>query len=427
MTKHVSKWASGEPPAGTKKTKRRWGRWLLAAMPVALLGTWVAIHRVPWLGSTLADGLRAVIGVENVTKLEDFAYGVQDRVNRFFREDEAPVAYWEVPDHIPTPPPPKVEGCDIPPFAPADVGPPHEKIAAKGDGRWVPITDPGRPDAPLRMVKTLIHPDPVRSWSAVSVVAIDLRQVEIHFVLGTKEPMTETKEGRGFERTGLIPEEHQRNLLAAFNGGFKAQHGHYGVGVGEVPIINPRIRACQIAKQPDGRILIGDGEKRAADREGAVWWRQTPMCMVEGGELHPGLRADKNTLWGATLDGDTVIRRSALGVSADGKTLYSGIGDHVTAGAIAAAMKHVGAVDVAQLDVNWSYPKFVVYDTEKGAPVATKLCDGFEFSQDEYVRQTSPRDFFYLTAKDEKGVEAAVCGASDERETRLDVDRGTSG
>jgi hypothetical protein len=63
-------------------------------------------------------------------------------------------------------------------------------------------------------------------------------------------------------------------------------------------------------------------------------------------------------------------------------------------------MHHVGAVAVAQLDVNWSYPKFLLYrENEKGELVAQAPVDGFEFHPGEYVSKSAFRDFFYLTRK----------------------------
>ncbi len=56
---------------------------------------------------------------------------------------------------------------------------------------------------------------------------------------------------------------------------------------------------------------------------------------------------------------------------------------------------------MAQLDVNWSYPKFVLYRPgDDGKLEADPLAEGFEFSKDEYIRQRSRRDFFYLVRKD---------------------------
>jgi hypothetical protein len=167
---------------------------------------------------------------------------------------------------------------------------------------------------------------------------------------------------------------------------------------------------------PDDTLLIGDSERLAPRHAEARWWRQAPQCMLDNGGLHAGLRDEGNTFWGATLSGETVIRRSAIGLSGDGQVLYVGIGDHTTARAIAVAMKHAGAAAAAQLDVNWSYPKFVLFrprgdGTAADAElVATRLCDGFELDEDDYLRARSPRDFFYLTRKPEAESAVAGCG-----------------
>ena len=53
--------------------------------------------------------------------------------------------------------------------------------------------------------------------------------------------------------------------------------------------------------------------------------------------------------------------------------------------------------DIAELDVNWSYPKFLVYQpASDGTLEASSLFPGFVFTKDEYVRRKSPKDFFYL-------------------------------
>jgi hypothetical protein len=124
--------------------------------------------------------------------------------------------------------------------------------------------------------------------------------------------------------------------------------------------------------------------------------------MVEDDKLHPGLADPDTRMWGATLDGETVIRRSAVGLSRDRQTLFVGISNHTTARAIADGMRHAGATTVGQLDVNWSYPKFLLYEPkEPGGPrKAVALAPGFEFDEDEYIRKRSLRDFFYLVRRD---------------------------
>jgi hypothetical protein len=118
--------------------------------------------------------------------------------------------------------------------------------------------------------------------------------------------------------------------------------------------------------------------------------------------LHPGiLYVSGNRKWGATLDGETVIRRSGIGLNAARDILYVAISNHTNAKVFAKGMHHAGAITVAQLDVNWSYPKFVLFQskTPGGPRKAVPLASGFEFSEDEYIRQKARRDFFYLVRK----------------------------
>lgn len=398
---------------GLRLPRSRLRRWALGAVAIPVLsgaGLWIAVHRIPWMGPLVANGLRSVIGAENVTALEETAYALEDRVQRFWRKDEPPKTYWEVPEQ-PVPattasPPPAATpgsaagGAGPAAFRPTDVGPAHAAWSAPGDGRWVPIADRVHPSDAPRLYKTLLHPDPNRSWAELFIVAVDLARVDVHLMAGSREPAATTEEGKPYERPAKIPEADHERLLAAFNGGFMTEHGQWGMRVDGVTLVRPRDQGCTLARRRDGRMQIAPWTRLSTEESDMQWWRQTPSCMVDEGELHPLLRAPQVRNWGATLDGNTVIRRSAVGLDRDGKVLYVGISNHTTAPAIALGMQHAGASTVAQLDVNWSYPKFLLYEPGEGgalAPVA--LASGFEFSEDEYIRKRSLRDFFYLTRK----------------------------
>jgi hypothetical protein len=405
---------------GSRTRRRRKLRALAASIFVAatlgVVGLWIAVNRVEWLGPYVADGLRAVVGVDAVAGLEDFSYRIQDRINRVWRKGEKPRAYWSVPSAAPQPaalkpaasPAPAATAAEpgLPPFALAKVGPVHKEWSAPGDGEWLPMTNPDRPDDPVMLMKTLLHPDKNRSWAEVFVVAIDLRRVRAHLVPGRKEPAATEDAALGIARPGVVPPEHRDRVLAAFNGGFKTEHGQYGMFVDGVTLVKAKTPACAIAAYDDDTMRIASWEKLEPSAAHMVFWRETPVCMYENGSLHwrladPGL-AKK---WGATLDGETVIRRSAIGIDAAGNVLFVSISNNTTARVIADGMHHAGAVTVAQLDVNFSYPKFVTYEKHKAADgemkrLAIPLADGFEFSEDEYIRESSRRDFFYLMPKE---------------------------
>jgi hypothetical protein len=377
------------------------------ALPVAILALWLAVHRYPWLGPLIADNLRAILGPEAVSSIEDFVYGLEDTWNQWWRSDEKPKAYWEVPTAgaSAAPPPPSTTSADAgppppPPFELDDVGPLHGALAAEGDGVWVPVPDPTRPTAPSRMLKTLIHPDRKRPWAELFVVAIDLKHIELHLVAGTHEPKALTVEGRKYERTGLIPESAQPRLLAAFNGGFKMEHGRWGMGIDGVTLIEGRMHGCTITKKKDaegaGSLHIAPWQDVEDDLDSFLWWRQTPPCMYLDGKRHGGLWDPEAKGWGAALEGDTVIRRSAIGLNDAGDVLYVSVSNHTSARAIADGMHHAGAQDVAQLDVNWSFPRFVVFPEEGGQRQTKSLFEGFKVGEDELLRTPNSRDFFYV-------------------------------
>lgn len=400
-------------PAKTPATPR-WRRrarrgclGLLVGGPLCVVLLWLAVHTFPSLGPAFADGLRSVIGVRGVSWLEEVAYGLEDRFNQLWRADEAPKAYWDVPSaQAPLPPPPPDASASgepgepaLTPFRPDDVGPMFKQLFAKGDGVWVPVADPAAPDAPPVLYKTLLHPDVKRPWAELFVVALDMRLIDLHVVAGSQEPEATTPEGRAYARPAIIPEAHHGGLLAAFNGGFKAAHGRWGMKVDGVEILKARHHGCTIARYQDGSIALRPWYDAQDDAALMVWYRQTPPCMFHDGKRHPGLWDPDSKGWGAALEGDTVIRRSAMGMNPSGTILFVSMSNHTSAQAIAAGMEHAGADDVAQLDVNWSFPRFVMFPLEDGKRKAESLFPGFEVEPGDYLRDRMLRDFFYLTRR----------------------------
>jgi hypothetical protein len=247
------------------------------------------------------------------------------------------------------------------------------------------------------MYKTLVHPDPKRSFAVVAVVAIDLRRVGVNAVAGFGEPTSSalTRD----KRPGLVPADQQKDLLASFNGGFQAVHGQWGMMVDGTTLLPARPIGCTLAKYKDGSMKVA-AWKRLADTETDMqFYRQTPPCLVEDGKINPATAAEANTGWGATVDGDTVIRRSAFGLDKTGQVAFYGMGDALTAGTLARAMQAAGAADVAQLDVNWSYPRFFLYDGGDQPRIKGPLAPVPNYKNDEYVARPAYRDFFYLSRK----------------------------
>lgn len=396
-------------PKPARRPLRRSVALLVALIAIPLL-LWIAIKHIPWLGPLFADTARSVLGPAAVGRMEDIAYGIDDWWTRKWRAGDAPEAYWDVATDAggtaPTPPMPAASSSAsappsaVPSFRPADLAPMHSVMFARGDGVWVPCPDPVRADAPPSMFKTLLHPDFDRAWSTVAIVAVDLRRVRLSIAAGREEPKSTTAEGATFPRPGLIPQADQPALLAAFNGGFKTVNGMLGMFVSGVTLVPPQKWGCTIASYQDSSLAIRTWTDLAASRDRMTWWRQAPTCIVELGVLGPGVTAEGNINWGKSVEGSTIIRRSAIGLSRDAGTLFVGMGDATSAGTMAQAMKHAGAWDVAQLDVNVPYPKFLFFAPAAAGGTsmrATPLTPWMAYESDEYVVRPSKRDFFYLT------------------------------
>jgi hypothetical protein len=247
------------------------------------------------------------------------------------------------------------------------------------------------------MYKSMVHPDPRRNFGVLAVVAIDAQALELSLVAGTEEPASHTV--RRDERSGLIPKGRTNQLVAAFNGGFKATHGRYGMMIDGVEFLAPRT----FARMKDDGLLLGTWSAVNAKGPLMRYYRQTPPCLVENGQVHERLVYEEYAKgWGATISGDTIIRRSAVGLSADGKTILYGLGEAMTAQALARGMKAAGAHAAAELDVNHSYPRFLFYERRDPGepPVATSaIIEAIDFHETQYVSQPSVRDFFYLTRR----------------------------
>jgi hypothetical protein len=403
--------ADVKPKAARKKLRfARVVFGLLSGSALAVALVWYAVHHFDWAGPLVANSLRSLFGDDNVAKLEDFAYGAEDRVNRVLRKDEPPKAYWNVPSVAAMPSAAPAASVEEPSpeshvtnFRLENPGPALKEWSAPGDGEWVGVRDARHPDEPPRMFKTLLHPDKGRSWAEVFVVAIDLKQVSLLPVAGTQEPQPDSDEAKKYVREGKIPNARQAALLAAFNGGFMTEHGGYGMKLDGVIIAKPKDRACTVASYKDGTLRIASWPELASGEGEMLWFRQTPECMWENDKLHAGLLAGAGLKkWGSTVDGETVIRRSGIGLNADRSVLFVAITNHTSARVLADGLHHAGATDVAQLDVNWSYPKFVTFEPIGHTSVLhpVPLAPGFEYSDDEYLRKKEKRDFFYILRRD---------------------------
>jgi len=409
----------------------------LAALAMLTLAGLLTLALMPRSLPEWVDQARAVVGPAPIAFAENTFYGLADVYHRLTFRGRTTPSYWTSPTPLPpsavtapiqppmphmaavkeqrpslsvqaiptlapspTPEPTPTPAPTASPtpvfiFRPRDVSPLYSKLAAPDEGVWVAMPNAldAKRAAPPLMYKTFLHPDPARPFARIAIVAIDATLVRLHAVAGTGEPVSPVP----VERTGLIPASDLPSLVAAFNGGFRAMHGYYGMMVNVQILLPPQPRSDTIAIYPDGRVDIAPWPVISDTLPQMESFRQTPPYLAYRGQLNPALVNERSVVWGAAVDSNTVIWRSALGLSADGRTLFYAAGESLTARRLAEALVAAGASNAAELDVNWSFERFLTYAPVNGHLAEDVLLNGMMYQPGMYVSRPAERDFFYLT------------------------------
>jgi hypothetical protein len=233
---------------------------------------------------------------------------------------------------------------------------------------------------------------------SVALVRIDLDSSRLHFVAGTTEPRSSVR----VARPGTIPAVDQRPgyLLAAFNGGFKAINGAYGMAVNGVALLPTKDGLATLALYRDGSIRLGVWGRDIMPTPDLIAFRQNCPLLLDHGQPTAETEQDSPALWGYTVRNKVTTWRSGLGVSADGRYLIYAVGDGLTVPTLARALALGGADRGMQLDINSFWTRFVIYgSTSDGKElIAQKLLAPMVGDARQFLAPES-RDFFYVTAR----------------------------
>jgi hypothetical protein len=295
---------------------------------------------------------------------------------------ETPVASPSCPEHA----------------APPDVPAPEAATASPGDGVWTRLGDATRGDRagsgePF-LYQTRLHPHPASRFITVTVAAVDLCRARVGYAPGSEDAPKIEVLGRG-----LVPPERKDALVAVFNGGWKPEHGRWGMFKDGVSVVPAREGGCTVSVDKNGKVTLSSALPTAVESLEA--YRQTPPCLFENSELHPRLAAGDEKPWGGRAKDVVTRRRSAVGVSGDGRFLFYAVGDEASPKWLAKALMHAGASTGAELDINWYWTRFLLFGEKDGAlAVTSTLIPGMEYQSRGYVERPSGRDFFYVLRRD---------------------------
>ena len=186
----------------------------------------------------------------------------------------------------------------------------------------------------------------------------------------------------------------RRQLLAAFNGGFKLSAGAGGY-MQEGHVISPlRPGFASLVIDRSGRARIGVwGSGLPTPGEAVYSVRQDLRPLVLNGR--PTAASADWTLWGATLGGGAYVARSAIGQDAAGHLMYAASMSAVPADLAAVLARH-GARIAMELDIN---PEWVQLDTaHRPGGTLTAEIPGQYRPPDQYLAGWT-RDFLTVLAR----------------------------
>jgi hypothetical protein len=406
---------------------------------------------LPWLVDTAREV--SWIGPERIAWLENKVFALRDQAKQAYHsvssvdhEKEATEELGLSQQQQQPAEERKVERLSVPDpesgWPPASV-PPIITPEMAGEGKWRAIVDDpdarALPDGRPIFYQTFLRADPERTWARVYLTIWDPRLVQLNIVAGTQEPVSATGEtGRG-----SIPRDKQtlKRLVGAFNGGFQAVHGEFGMMSEGRVYLPPKPWAATVAVFQSGRVAMGSwpgpSDRRAGYDEaravaeipaGMIAFRQNLTSIVEDGRFNPWGR----WWWGAApqqKSAQTLTQRSALCATREGFMVYAW-GDSASPEALGAALVSARCLRAMHLDMNAGHSGFEHYnvlapDEPRLAadPHATYRYEGRLAELPGYTLRArkgvtamgmplpryihpDPRDYFYLTLK--AGIETAA-------------------
>lgn len=286
------------------------------------------------------------------------------------------------------------------------------KTAEPGEGEWVLPkqswikklpTPPSGEDPPSPFYETFVRPDEERPYAKVLLVAMDMRQLDVGMEAGSEDPKPLT----GPPGTGRIPRDPRvyQRVAAAFNGGFKTEHGNYGMMLNKRVLLPPVPGAATVILTKDGR--VGMGSWGTSANVGGIVDVPASEIVSFRQNLDPLLDQDKvNPLgrwqWGFVLPGTSMqTERSGICITNAGHMMYAW-GDDTSATSLGKAMKMAGCIYGMHLDMNPHHTGFMYTNiTEfKGSQYKNELLTKeMEIDTGRYLLY-APKDFFYMMLRD---------------------------
>jgi hypothetical protein len=255
-----------------------------------------------------------------------------------------------------------------------------------GEGVW-------RRSGPLvgggpAVLVTTFRPEPENPSIVAYVAWFDHTRTAVAYYPGGSEPPSAAVRG-----PTMVPFDQRWRLLATFNAGFIYAQGHNGstdngrvnepLSDGNATLVGYRNGTVAIVKWSGGP----DAGPNVA------WARQSLAPIVWNGRLNPALNTDPNSYqWGYTLGSVGFVWRTGVGIDRRGNLIFVAA-DNQTVISLARILRHAGAVQAMEFDINPEWHTLITYIHHHGHLVPTMIEPQPMQSPTRYLTPDN-RDFF---------------------------------
>ena len=240
------------------------------------------------------------------------------------------------------------------------------------------------------LLLTTFRSDPEYPQFVAGVAWIDSSRTELQYMPGTVEP-PEPLEDRG---EGQVPPAERRRLVATFNGGFPLETSNAGL------IYRGKVKEAMVdgiatvVRYRDGKVDIVRWESGPGAPKDVWFAKQNLPPIIYEGRLNPNLSDGPE--WGETVNNQTRVWRSGLGIDAHGNLMYAAA-NYQTVESLAKVLRRAGAVRALELDINEDWTSFISY-RHPGAGHPSNLLPEMYRSPERYLTPDE-RDFFAVYLK----------------------------
>jgi hypothetical protein len=349
------------------------------------------------------DTVRHQVGPEPILWLENKVFGARDAILRtghsLFSSAQTPKIDSAEPVEAVVSKPEGDRVWPPPPIASIWSSPKSD------EGQWKPVSLPwlaslpgvsGDEKPPPYFYRTVIRPDPQRPYAELSLIAFDMRQLELRMQAGYEDPKPLT----GPPGEGYIARDPEvlRRVVATFNGAFKTTHGAYGMMVDRRVLVPPVSKAASVVTDDEGDTGFGTWPAAREIPAHVQSFRQNLDPLVEGGVANPTGRSK----WGTELaTGSVLTERTAICLTR-ARQIYYAWGRELSGITLSHALEQAGCEYAVHLDMNPKHCGLAftnVRDVEQ-QEISYELANPeMDINPLRHVLW-SPKDFFYLLVRD---------------------------